>query len=904
MGPRESYLAVSARGKAELWDIASGARRAAFDLTSVSDVAIVPSASRRCVLALAPENLTVFNLEQSAILHRLSAPGLDPARPVALTGDGARLVYADKEGKLTVKDIGSGGRLALFELGSTDITAVAVDDPGRYLVTGSADGTVRLCDLKSERCIVTMEGHVGPVTCLAITPDGRSAISGSADRTIRVWRLPTGVCLATLKGSSTGPVTKVAVGRSGLRGIYRTTDNRVSLWDVSDLQTDQGTSDAMRYTNAKVLLVGDSGVGKSSLAIRLTSGDFALTASTHGAWATQLKLKGTTVDGVEREVWLWDFGGQSDYRLVHQLYFDETALAILVFNPQSDNPFDALGQWDRDLVRAAKRPFQKLLVAGRCDRGGLLVSGKAIEEFRDARGFSAFLSTSALTGMGCGELRDAIEQHIRWDAIPWTSSPRLFKRLKDAIVELKDLSLLPDRPILLRLPELKQQVQVLLPGEPFTVEELEAVLGLLSGPGIVWRLSFGDFILLQPERINAYAGALIRTVRSHVDEIGVIREDDVLSANLDFQDMDRLPISEEQIVLRAMHQTFIDRSMCLREHTDRGTVLVFPSHFRRERPELVDHPAPVVTYSFSGNLEEVYASLVVRLHYTAAFERDQLWRFAADFRTPGKKRAGFKMVNCGEGKGEITVYFERGTPDDTEVTFIRYVHDHLLSRSHDVVRSRHYVCPSCGTPVENRLAVQKRLSRGQPDIPCSDCEKRVPLVDLIETKFASEEIANRTRQLARDAAKAIDNESRELILLGHAFAVSGEAGQIFRPTPNSDWGIDGEIEFKDGRGRASGRRVYLQLKSGDSYLRTRKSDGVEVFAIKEQRHAEYWQKQAYPVMLVIRTSDGVIRWMDVSAYLKAKQSEKVRQIVFEGVPFDAFGVLRLREEVMATIDQK
>jgi len=31
------------------------------------------------------------------------------------------------------------------------------------------------------------------------------------------------------------------------------------------------------------------------------------------------------------------------------------------------------------------------------------------------------------------------------------------------------------------------------------------------------------------------------------------------------------------------------------------------------------------------------------------------------------------------------------------------------------------------------------------------------------------------------------------------------------------------------------------------------------------RWADYWQQQAYAVMLVIRTSDGEIRWMDVSA---------------------------------------
>jgi Domain of unknown function (DUF4365) len=97
----------------------------------------------------------------------------------------------------------------------------------------------------------------------------------------------------------------------------------------------------------------------------------------------------------------------------------------------------------------------------------------------------------------------------------------------------------------------------------------------------------------------------------------------------------------------------------------------------------------------------------------------------------------------------------------------------------------------------------------------------------------------------------LDNESRELILVGHATAIAAEAGHIFRPVTWADWGIDGEIEFKNDKGQASGKRVYVQLKSGDSYIYKRRSDDKEIFTIKNLRHAKYWLSQAYPVMLVI-----------------------------------------------------
>src|SRR5215211_1501492 len=78
-------------------------------------------------------------------------------------------------------------------------------------------------------------------------------------------------------------------------------------------------------------------------------------------------------------------------------------------------------------------------------------------------------------------------------------------------------------------------------------------------------------------------------------------------------------------------------------------------------------------------------------------------------------------------------------------------------------------------PVENRKTALERLNRGLKDIVCVNCEQRIPLWDLIEEKFASPEFQQRVRVLEEQAAARIDNESRELILLGDVFAVVGAA---------------------------------------------------------------------------------------------------------------------------------
>ncbi len=817
---------------------------------------------------------------------------------VALSRDGRCALSGSDDNTIRVWNVETGNCLSTL-VGHTDrVWGVALSIDGGRAISGSSDNTVRVWDIENARCLATLEGHTARVLNVAFSSDGRWAISGSEDKIVKVWDVVNGRCLDTLEGHKSRVLSvmlsddgKIALSGAfnGIARIWHLTyEDHVSISSIQEKD--------MRYTNAKVLLAGESGVGKTGLVYRLTEDCFKESISTDGAWATQLRLPQAAVQGdMEKEIWLWDFAGQADYRLIHQLYMDETALAIMVFNPQSENPFDGLGQWDRDLQRAARRSFKKLLVAGRCDRGGLMVSRASIERFRLERGFAEYIETSALQGTGCDTLREAISRNISWNEIPWTASPRIFKLLKDEIINIKD-----EGQVLLRFSELKQQLEMRLPHEFFTLEQLRAVVGLLAGPGVVWQLEFGNFVLLQPARINSYAAAVIRSVRAHTDEIGCIAEEDVLTGKLDYQDMKRLLPEEEQIVLRAMHQTFVDHGLCLREHTEKGTLLIFPSYFKRERPELEGHPLVLVTYQFNGPIDEIYATLVVRLHHTAAFEKDRLWRFAADLKTPGGQRLGLKMTKKPEGNAELQVYFEPGISNDVQVTFIRYAHEHLMLKAQEVVRLRHYVCPYCHAQVENRKAIQNRLREGKKDILCVECEKRVPLWDLIEEKFASEEFQRRARELEEQAKASIDNESRELILVGHTYAIAGEAGQIYRQYANSDHGIDGEIEFKDDTGRASGQRLYLQLKSGDSYLYKRQSEGTEIFQVKNERHSEYWQKQAYPVMLVIRTSDGSIRWMDVSDYLKNKSvlGEKIKRIVFDGEPFTALNLRKYREKML------
>jgi hypothetical protein len=623
---------------------------------------------------------------------------------------------------------------------------------------------------------------------------------------------------------------------------------------------------------------------------------------------------------MEREIWIWDFGGQADQRLIHQLYMDETALAVLVFDGQKEDVFETLGQWDRDLTRASQKPFAKLLVAGRVDAGGLRVSRSQIEIFKKERGYLDFLETSARTGLRCDELKQAILKGIRWEDIPWRSSPQLFKRLKEEMIKLKD-----GGKVLMRFNELRETLQLRLSDglTRFTDDELKAVVGLLSGPGVVWELKFGSWVLLRPGHINAYAQAVIQTMRGDERERGCLSEERVLGGDLTYhRPEDRLPADEERFVLLAMHKILVERGLCLREHTEQGTMLIFPSYYRRERPELVGHPAALVSYRFTGFLDEIYATLVVRLHHTKPFTQDQLWRYAADFMTLTGKQLGVKLERRAEGAGELVVYADPAIADEEKIIFSRYVHEHILQKGQDMVRLRHYCCPHCGTPVGNREVAMERLNawlanqppesglarkiRGvtnrpeEPTILCVSCEQRVPLWDKLEQYFASDEVRERVSQLQTESDLVLDSESKDRALVGDVISTVALAGQTIEEYSAKRYGIDMEIEFKDDEGKLTAKKLYLQLKSGDSHLRKR-DDGTEVFPIHHKDHAKYWMEQAYPVFLVIGNSEGNVRWMEIRDYLKRESEggkKQVKQIVFTGERFDVMSVRRWREKAL------
>ena len=107
-----------------------------------------------------------------------------------------------------------------------------------------------------------------------------------------------------------------------------------------------------------------------------------------------------------------------------------------------------------------------------------------------------------------------------------------------------------------------------------------------------------------------------------------------------------------------MVQTFLDHSLCIAEETPQGRQLVFPSQYRREK-DIPWQPDIFVSYTFSGEWQTIWTTLVVRLWYSQEFEHRELWRNAAEFASSRGNLLGLKIDNRqGEGEATISLFFD------------------------------------------------------------------------------------------------------------------------------------------------------------------------------------------------------------------------------------------------------
>lgn len=143
----------------------------------------------------------------------------------------------------------------------------------------------------------------------------------------------------------------------------------------------------------KLLLIGDSGVGKSSLLLRFADDTF--TESYISTIGVDFKIRTVQLEGKTVKLQIWDTAGQERFRTITSSYYRGAQGIIIVYDVTDKDSFNNVKQWLHEIDRYASEDVKKLLVGNKSDLDDKRETtyAEAEEEAKTLR--MQFLETSA-----------------------------------------------------------------------------------------------------------------------------------------------------------------------------------------------------------------------------------------------------------------------------------------------------------------------------------------------------------------------------------------------------------------------------------------------------------------------------------------------------------------------------
>lgn len=115
----------------------------------------------------------------------------------------------------------------------------------------------------------------------------------------------------------------------------------------------------------KLLMIGDSGVGKTCLLLRYANDSFSPTFIT--TIGIDFKIKNIDIDGKRVKLQIWDTAGQERFRTITTSYFRGAQGIVLVYDVTDRRSFESIRNWISQIQQHADVHVNKILVGNKCD---------------------------------------------------------------------------------------------------------------------------------------------------------------------------------------------------------------------------------------------------------------------------------------------------------------------------------------------------------------------------------------------------------------------------------------------------------------------------------------------------------------------------------------------------------
>jgi Ras-related protein Rab-1A len=158
----------------------------------------------------------------------------------------------------------------------------------------------------------------------------------------------------------------------------------------------------------KVLIIGDSGVGKSALLLRFTEDTFSeYYISTIGV---DFKIRTIEQDGKYIKLQIWDTAGQERFKTITSSYYRGAHGIMLVYDVTDGESFTNIQQWLTEISRYGSDTVTKLLIGNKSDQENKrVISTNSGKEYAESLNIN-FIETSAKTS---NNIDDAFYQMTR-----------------------------------------------------------------------------------------------------------------------------------------------------------------------------------------------------------------------------------------------------------------------------------------------------------------------------------------------------------------------------------------------------------------------------------------------------------------------------------------------------------
>ncbi|XP_001367034.1 ras-related protein Rab-26 isoform X1 [Monodelphis domestica] len=173
----------------------------------------------------------------------------------------------------------------------------------------------------------------------------------------------------------------------------------------------------------KVMLVGDSGVGKTCLLVRFKDGAF-LAGTFISTVGIDFRNKVLNVDGVKVKLQIWDTAGQERFRSVTHAYYRDAHALLLLYDVTNRASFDNIQAWLTEIHEYAQKDVVLMLLGNKVDSTQERVVKREDGEKLAKEYGVPFMETSAKTGLNVDLAFKAIAKELKHRSMKLPSEPK------------------------------------------------------------------------------------------------------------------------------------------------------------------------------------------------------------------------------------------------------------------------------------------------------------------------------------------------------------------------------------------------------------------------------------------------------------------------------------------------